>query len=92
MVDSDFYPHPDIVRPLNRIRAWVDATTEAPLAVYFDANDDPRWPGWDAGAGSQWAWHDDDGRGGGERLPFARSLSGRRPEAVQTRFVRPMIL
>src|SRR6516225_1659870 len=25
IVDSGFYPHPDLVEPQNRIRAWVDA-------------------------------------------------------------------
>src|SRR5215475_5361724 len=48
--DSRFYPHPDLVAPRNRIRAWVDAGQE-PLDVhYFGADETPRWPGWDTAA------------------------------------------
>ena len=54
MLDSDFYPHPDLIRPMNRIRAWVDATTEPITALTFQPDEEPHWPGWDARSGSQW--------------------------------------
>lgn len=28
LIDSSFYPHPDLTQPQNRIRAWVDAGRE----------------------------------------------------------------
>jgi len=54
MVDSAFYPHPDLCMPSNRIRAWVDASLPSLQALYFKPNDTPRWPGWDAAASGQW--------------------------------------
>lgn len=54
MVDSAFYPHPDLTQPTNRIRAWVDASQPSLTARYFKPNEMPRWPGWDAGAAGQW--------------------------------------
>lgn len=54
MVDSDFFPHADLVRPVNRIRAWVDATVEPAVALHFREDEEPRWPSWDAGADAQW--------------------------------------
>lgn len=54
MVDADFYPHPDLIQPLNRIRAWVDAASDPVRDISFASQDVPRWPGWDAAAGSQW--------------------------------------
>jgi serine protease AprX len=54
MVDAAFYPHDDLVDPVNRIRAWVDAS-RAPVEVRrFTPDEKPRWPGWDAGASYQW--------------------------------------
>jgi len=48
LADAGFYPHPDLIQPRNRIRAWVDATCE-PLDVRtFGKNEMPTWPGWDA--------------------------------------------
>jgi serine protease AprX len=55
MVDSGFYPHPDLTTPRNRIRAWVNATTDPVSALFFDADDRPEWPGWDSA--SDWQWH-----------------------------------
>lgn len=55
MVDSGFYPHPDLIQPENRIRAWVDASTENVQARYFRHDEIPTWPGWDQGA--DWQWH-----------------------------------
>ncbi|MEA2573496.1 MAG: serine protease AprX [Chloroflexia bacterium] len=55
LVDSGFYPHPDLTTPRNRIRAWVNATTDPVSALYFDADDQPEWPGWNSA--SDWQWH-----------------------------------
>jgi serine protease AprX len=55
LVDSGFYPHPDLVQPHNRIRAWVDVG-QTPVQVYFfSPTDHPRWPGWDGVF--DWQWH-----------------------------------
>lgn len=54
MVDAGFYPHADLVRPVNRIRAMVDAGSENVRVERFAPNDDPRWSGWNADDGSRW--------------------------------------
>lgn len=54
LIDSDFYPHPDLTRPHNRIRAFVDATTDPVRSVQFNRDDEPRWPDWDASHALQW--------------------------------------
>lgn len=54
MVDSDFYPHPDLVEPRNRIRAWVDASADPIDVHFFEPDDRPQWPGWDAQSPVQW--------------------------------------
>lgn len=54
LVDSAFYPHPDLTRPANRIRAWVDATGEEVRELRFGPSDEPRWPGWDGARPAQW--------------------------------------
>ncbi len=54
LVDAGFYPHPDLTAPANRIRAWVDAAQDPPYSVTFHDGDPVEWPGWDAGASSQW--------------------------------------
>jgi serine protease AprX len=55
MVDVGFYPHPDLTRPTNRIRAWVDATAPGgPQALTFGPDQQPAWPGWDALHERQW--------------------------------------
>ncbi|HSB60259.1 MAG TPA: hypothetical protein VLI67_00975, partial [Vicinamibacteria bacterium] len=43
LVDAAFYPHPDLVRPENRIRAWVDATCDTPSICSFSPDDVPVW-------------------------------------------------
>ena len=53
-VDSGFYPHPDLIRPSNRIRAWVDASRAPVEARLFGPEEAPRWPGWDSREGRQW--------------------------------------
>jgi len=54
IVDAAFYPHPDLIQPRNRIRAWADAGREPVPSLSFAAEDEPRWPGWDARESSQW--------------------------------------
>jgi serine protease AprX len=54
MVDAGFYPHVDLLRPRNRIRAMVDVAAEHAVAERFAPNDHPRWRGWDADDGSRW--------------------------------------
>jgi serine protease AprX len=54
MVDAGFYPHADLVRPSNRIRAMVDAGGDHIRVERFGPNDDPRWAGWNADDGSRW--------------------------------------
>jgi serine protease AprX len=53
-VDAGFFPHPDLVRPGNRIRAWVDAGTAELAYRRFGHSETPRWPGWDARQPQQW--------------------------------------
>ncbi len=54
LVDSAFYPHPDLVRPVNRIRCWVDATRDQLQEISFEASDEPVWPSWDSRSAAQW--------------------------------------
>jgi serine protease AprX len=54
LVDAAFHPHPDLVRPRNRIRAWVDAGREPVRVLRFAEDETPRWPGGDAGDAGQW--------------------------------------
>lgn len=54
MVDTAFFPHPDLTRPVNRIRAWVDVTGTRPRSRRFRPDEEPRWTGWDKGAAAQW--------------------------------------
>jgi serine protease AprX len=44
VVDAAFYPHPDLVRPTNRIRVWADASHDAVIARWFEPPDVPVWP------------------------------------------------
>jgi serine protease AprX len=53
-VDAGFYPHPDLVQPGNRIRAWADASEPAIESKEFAPTDRPTWTGWDAQAAGQW--------------------------------------
>ncbi len=54
LVDSDFYPHPDLVKPTNRIRAWVDANDNQVRALPFKRDEAPTWPGFDDKAARHW--------------------------------------
>jgi serine protease AprX len=55
LVDAAFHPHPDLVRPKNRIRAWVDAREEPVRVRRFAPDEEPAWPGDGRTDGS--AWH-----------------------------------
>jgi serine protease AprX len=62
MVDSGFYPHPDItgVGEQNddgtrvRLRAWADVSNQVVKFRYFHPFHFPRWPGWSRRAAEQW--------------------------------------
>ncbi|HEY8284537.1 MAG TPA: S8 family serine peptidase [Chloroflexota bacterium] len=54
LIDSGFFPHPDLTEPHNRIRAWVDAAAEPVRAIRFGHDERPRWPGWDQRRPEQW--------------------------------------
>jgi serine protease AprX len=54
LVDAAFYPHPDLVEPRNRIRAFVDASREPVRVWRLDGENVPTWPGWDVHDESQW--------------------------------------
>ena len=55
LVDSGFYPHPDLVRPFNRIRVWADATGDPVSVLRFDREETPEWPDYDGAR--DWQWH-----------------------------------
>jgi serine protease AprX len=55
LVDSGFYPHPDLVKPRNRIRLWADATRDPVSVVDFGREETPDWPGWNEA--HDWQWH-----------------------------------
>ena len=54
LVDAAFYPHPDLVQPTNRIRAWVDMAQEPARAISYTPDETPTWPGWNDGDASKW--------------------------------------
>ena len=54
MVDSGFYPHPDLCLPVNRIRAWANASADAVAECRFKRDDQPAWPEWDGAHVYQW--------------------------------------
>lgn len=54
ILDAAHYPHPDLVQPRNRIRAWVDATCSPVVVRRFGPDDRPTWPGWDDTAPFRW--------------------------------------
>jgi serine protease AprX len=55
LVDAAFHPHPDLVRPRNRIRAWADASREPVRTMRFPEDAVPGWPG--AADGDPGQWH-----------------------------------
>lgn len=54
IVDAGFHPHPDIVAPRNRVRAFVDASRDPIRVQRYTADELPRWPGWDTASAGQW--------------------------------------
>lgn len=56
LVDAGFFPHPDLIQPLNRIVAWVDASRDAVEARWFGRDDAPAWPD-PVGTGLGGRWH-----------------------------------
>ncbi len=54
LVDSGFYPIADLVKPTNRIRAWVDANDNRVRALHFARDEMPTWPGYDDNAARHW--------------------------------------
>jgi len=54
LIDSGFYPHPDLTTPHNRIRAWANATEDPVDARFFSYRQRPEWPGWNDGRAIQW--------------------------------------
>jgi serine protease AprX len=44
LVDAGFFPHPDLVRPDNRVVAWVDASQANVHERHFASDDIPSWP------------------------------------------------
>lgn len=54
VIDAAFFPHDDLVRPVNRIRAWVDASNDATLVRHFTDSVIPCWPGSATGNPAQW--------------------------------------
>lgn len=55
MVDSGFYPHPDLIFPHNRVRAWVNASLDPVEDLRFDRDQNPEWP--DCRSGLPYQWH-----------------------------------
>ena len=54
LVDSGYYPIADLVKPTNRIRAWVDANDNQVRAITFKRDEAPTWPGFDDNAARHW--------------------------------------
>lgn len=54
-IDAGFYPHPDLIRPRNRIRAWAETTSSPVKSLRFGPNAAPSWPG--ANGHAHWQWH-----------------------------------
>lgn len=54
VVDAAFFPHPDLVGPPNRVRAWVDAGRARVETGRFGPAEAPAWPGWEDGDAGQW--------------------------------------
>jgi serine protease AprX len=53
-IDSGFYPHPDLIQPRNRIKAWVDVSLPRTRSLRFKADQIPKWPGWEDREPYQW--------------------------------------
>jgi serine protease AprX len=63
LIDSGFFPHPDVVGDSAnstqtacrvRLRAWADASVPRVRFGFFHPLTPPRWPGWSRRAAEQW--------------------------------------
>ncbi len=54
LADSGFYPIDDLVKPTNRIRAWVDANENPVRVIPFARDEMPTWSGYDDHAARHW--------------------------------------
>lgn len=63
MIDSGFYPHPELTGVPDedasasgtlRLRAWADASSEPVKCKFFHPLHPPRWPGWSRREAVQW--------------------------------------
>lgn len=54
LVDAGFYPIDDLVKPENRIRAWVDANENPPRVLQFGRDEFPTWSGYNDNAARHW--------------------------------------
>jgi len=54
MIDSGFFPHPDLTRPKNRIKAWANASKNPVEELHFLNDSRPEWPMWHDLRGDQW--------------------------------------
>jgi serine protease AprX len=54
-IDAGFYPHPDLVKPLNRIRAWAETTQSPVRSLQFSPGTLPEWP--ECHRHLHWQWH-----------------------------------
>ncbi|MFL5340654.1 MAG: S8 family serine peptidase [Gemmataceae bacterium] len=54
LVDSGFFPHPDLTGNVNRVRAWADTSSPRIQECFFNADELPHWPGWDERRPAQW--------------------------------------
>lgn len=54
MIDSGFFPHPDLCSPKNRIKAWANAAKEPVEHLRFGKDVTPEWPMWHDLRGDQW--------------------------------------
>jgi serine protease AprX len=54
VIDAAFHPHDDLVRPVNRIRAWVDASSAQVVVRRFRRDERPQWPSSEVAHDSKW--------------------------------------
>lgn len=54
LVDSGYFPIADLVKPVNRIRAWVDANDNQVRVISFKRDETPTWSGFDDNTARHW--------------------------------------
>jgi serine protease AprX len=55
VLDSGFFPHPDLIEPKNRIRAYVAIGLKSRRVHDFKKSDTPKWPG--SAQPNESSWH-----------------------------------